>query len=721
MTSAPSTAQLNQISEVERPASRAPFRKTWWADVALAVIVGLVAVIIAAWALGVGLRSIGVPWGDGDMVTTYAFTENLRRGHWFLVNPDLGFPAFQDQGHFPVPDLLPIAMLTVLSHITPSAVAAANIFNLGTFFTVAAGTYLLLRWESVAKPFSAVIAIAFAVLPWHFVRSGGHVFLAGYVSVPAALFLVGLVARRNLEKPRSRWLFPMAIVAAIVVGSNGVYYSLMTTLLLGVVLLITTVYPRFSFPRWRTLLVCALVPLTTMVAVLVNRMSISTPSSGESIVRSPGEAYLYGGNLATLFFPATSTLSGKALGKVLNLNFPNNGTFEGDALLSSAAVLAVLLTCGVAALRWSTNVVRRRSVIGRASFWPGVFLFTTALFAMGGLGALFSAWVSNDIRAWGRFSVFVVGTAFLVTGIVLTAWRKSRRRALRVVAVVLGVAMAVSAVADLSVGGQRLPVDRGRALSAELTAYTSAVEQHLAKGCAVLELPLVPYPEYPAINRMSDYSHLWTYVYSDDLRWSYGAMKGTPLGEWGMDAADDPAQLLVRARAAGFCGIQVDTWAFANMSEGVDEQTAFGDPDIVSSSGRWAFFDLTGPLSGEYSVEPGAGFAVAAQTASLPVVWWMVEDTATLAVHGAPGAQVQVELDVSSAPCGPVTVTIDGSAVTVQGSQRQQVTVALDAQGLGSVSLATSSTACTVDGEAAPVFLGLGGPDWAPTVTESQP
>ncbi len=712
------TALKSELAHPGRRVSEAlnRLRTSRWTDPVAALTVGVVAVLVALWAMGVRRGDFGIPWGNGDLIPVYSYAENLRRGNWFLINPDLGFPGFQDHGHFPVTDLFSIAQIAVLAHITPSAVAAVNLFALGTFFTIAVATYLVLRWESVDRVFAAPIALAFSLLPWHFVRAPDHAFLASYVSVPLAIFLVGLVARRRLERSRNRWLFPTAIAAAIVVGSNGVYYALMTTIMMGVVLVITNLWPRRTWPGLRTLTVAALVPLTTLGAVLINVVSTSTPSTGDSVVRSPAEAYLYGGNPATLFFPALTTRSGVALGRVLDLGFPTSGTFEGNALLSSAAVIAVLLTCGVVALRWATrSAVSAEGAIGRASFWPGLFLLTTAFFAMGGLGALFSFWISNDIRAWGRFSVFVVGIAFLVAGHVLTAWRTSRYRVVRVGSVLLGVVLAVSAIVDLSAGGQRLPLEWGRALNVELRDYVGAVEQHVDDDCAILQLPLSPYPESPAINRMTDYSHLWTYIYSDDLRWSYGAMKGTPLGDWGMDVQDDPDELIVRARAAGFCGIQVDTWAYANLSEAVDHQRVFGNPEIVSSSGRWAFFDLTGPQPGEYVTAPDAGFAVAVQTASLPVTWWMVEGVGGVRVTGAPGARIDVRLALSSPPCGPVAATIGGIALTVDGSKQQSLSVQLDQEGTASIPVSIDSAPCAIDGEPSPVWLGLAGPRWAPT------
>lgn len=696
-------------------------RVSRWIDVALAALAGLAAVVVAMWATGVRPRDINVPWGDGDLLPVYSYAENLARGHWFLVNPDLGFPGFQDHGHFPVTDLFSIAQIAVLSHIAPSPLAAVNLFILGAFFTVAAAMYGLLRWESVNRPFALGIALAFAVLPWHFARSAAHVFLASYLSVPLALFLVGLIARRRLERPGSRWLLPVAITAAIVVGANGVYYALMTTILMGVVLVVVSVRPRWSRPGWRTLVMMAAVPLTTLSAVATNKLSISTLSTGVSVFRYPAESYLYGGNLATLFFPSVTTRSGRALGRFLNLGFPNNGTFEGDALLSLAGVLAVVLACVVVALRWAPGSrTREGSAVESASFWPALFLLTTAFFAIGGLGALFSFWISNDIRAWGRYSIFVVGIAFLITGRVISSWWRLSGRVLRVAAALLGVVIAVSAVVDLSAGAQRLPIERDRALNAELREYVDAVEAHTSDGCPILELPLMSYPESPPINRMSDYSHLWTYVYSDDLRWSYGAMKGTALGDWGTGVEGDPSAMLGLARQTGFCGVQVDTFAFASLADEVDEQRAFGDPDIVSSSGRWAFFDLTGPLPGEFSLAPSTGFTVATQTAGLPVTWWMTAPEATVSVYGAPGSRVEAHLTVSSPPCGAAKVSLAGDTFVVNGSQERTVSVVLDADGTGTMPVAVGSAACAVDGEKTPVLLGLEGSSWAPTLPGAQ-
>ena len=190
--------------EAGAPAPRLTPALAWWPDALLAVLVGFASVLIAALAMRIRPGYLGVPWGEGDLLAVYAYAENLSRGHWFLMNPDLGYPGFQDHGHFPVTDLVSMAQIALLSLLTQSPVLAVNLFTLGTFFTVSGVFYLVLRGASVSWPFAAVIAVAFAVLPWHFTRAGGHVFLASYVSVPLALFLVGLVARSRLGCPQRR-------------------------------------------------------------------------------------------------------------------------------------------------------------------------------------------------------------------------------------------------------------------------------------------------------------------------------------------------------------------------------------------------------------------------------------------------------------------------------------------------------------------------------------
>src|SRR5690606_21141663 len=64
--------------------------------------------------------------------------------------------------------------------------------------------------------------------------------------------------------------------------------------------------------------------------------------------------------------------------------------------------------------------------------------------------------------------------------------------------------------------------------------YAAALDAALPDGSAVFQLPIIRFPEAPPPGRMKDYDHLrgWIHLPPGRLRWSYGAMKGRPDGDW---------------------------------------------------------------------------------------------------------------------------------------------------------------------------------------------
>ena len=240
-----------------------------------------------------------------------------------------------------------------------------------------------------------------------------------------------------------------------------------------------------------------------------------------------------------------------------------------------------------------------------------------------------------------------------------------------------------------------------------MESYVSQLEGRLAERCPVLELPLVPYPESPPVNGMTDYSHLWTYVYSEGLRWSYGGLKGTSNGQWGQDAADDPSALAARAQEAGFCGVQVDTKSFASDADLVKYLEALGYPDLTSSSGRWLYFDLGGFVGDEFYYEPAGGFSSREVDREGRPYWWMTSPSATVAVWGAANETIAVGLDLVAPPCGSVVLKVNGKAARVKGKARIERRAKLDKKGRGQVLIESITAACTVDTDPRPFYVGL--------------
>jgi phosphoglycerol transferase len=121
-----------------------------------------------------------------------------------------------------------------------------------------------------------------------------------------------------------------------------------------------------------------------------------------------------------------------------------------------------------------------------------------------------------------------------------------------------------------------------------------AVEERLGGKGDVVQLPYLRFPESPPLERIRDYEPLTGYLHADSgLRWSYGAMKNRP-ADWQAALAGKPLEEQVRgAAAAGFDGLWVDGFGFADTPAQLGALTKIiGSQPMTSESGRFSFFDL---------------------------------------------------------------------------------------------------------------------------------
>ena len=124
----------------------------------------------------------------------------------------------------------------------------------------------------------------------------------------------------------------------------------------------------------------------------------------------------------------------------------------------------------------------------------------------------------------------------------------------------------------------------------------SAIEERLPARAMVFQLPYHPFPETSGSERMADYDHMRGYLHSDDLRWSYGFMKGRS-GDPSPALAGEPTEHMVRdVVAAGYAGIYVDRYGYADEGEKLERElaAATGRDPLVSPNGRPSFFEPAG-------------------------------------------------------------------------------------------------------------------------------
>jgi phosphoglycerol transferase len=121
------------------------------------------------------------------------------------------------------------------------------------------------------------------------------------------------------------------------------------------------------------------------------------------------------------------------------------------------------------------------------------------------------------------------------------------------------------------------------------------VEERLPRGAMVLQLPIAPFPEAGLINDMPDYEQLTAYLQTEDLRWSFGGMRGRPEGDWkNQFKFMEPIEVVATAAASGFEGLVIDRTGFADGGKRLLAaiEPVVGAPSLRTTDDRLLFIDL---------------------------------------------------------------------------------------------------------------------------------
>ena len=148
--------------------------------------------------------------------------------------------------------------------------------------------------------------------------------------------------------------------------------------------------------------------------------------------------------------------------------------------------------------------------------------------------------------------------------------------------------------------GSPVVADYGRIQSGlgSTKALVHQMEQTLPAGAMVFQYPVNVYPEAGPLHRMEDYDGFRPYLVSEQLRWSYGATKGRPTGDWQQKVPKLPVADALRGLAGyGFEGVLVDRFGYEPTALAAFERDlarVTGAAPVVSADGRYTFWDLRG-------------------------------------------------------------------------------------------------------------------------------
>jgi phosphoglycerol transferase len=552
----------------------------------------------------------GYSWSDlyvmqmaGDGLTNYATAKGFIDGLNGIVNPYLGAPNGLSIFAVPSLDMIYLGFISIVAIISQNGIFAVNFIYFLGFGAAFASSFWVLKKRSSPNLLNVILSLSFAFIPEHWSRQS-HVALSMYWTIPLSIYFCILLGTnifdKKYQKAKSKQLEIIKILLILFfLTFQGSYYSFFTLFFAGSVLLLNLVATKkvhkVSFSIFLTQLFFFL-SATTILA----RISIGQGTNLAIFQRATWESILYGGQIPYLFFPwPGSGIPGSSrINSILASAYPGSNEFQiWSAALISFISLAIFCKA-IFFIAKGELIAKKKTVelLVYQMFFLGFFLYIS-----GGLGFLIAIF-EPQLRAWNRVSFFLAFLSILwlveqvpkIKTITKSVPFLSKR--ISFLEPVTYFLLASLVLIDQFPTGLKIDPQIYRQSQEEIRAFSATMNNYLPKDCMVMQIPAARFPEMPPIEKMADYDLLYPYLFTKNLKFSYGSIKESEHSKWQELLPNSYSTPYVELLAAnGFCGLMWDRYGlkkeeYALLTLTLENQNL---QSYFSRSKRWGFVNLS--------------------------------------------------------------------------------------------------------------------------------
>jgi len=552
-------------------------------DLSLGLLTSLIGTIVFYKILGISINEFYYPLGSGDYLNVISIAKNFIDGGNFTSNLKLGFPVGQFMGSYPTLDWLHLIEIWVLSQFISNPFGIFTTFIGYITFKTALISYFLGRFF-LNKIFSTIFTFVMVLNPGRIQRVIEHPFISDTSSLFFGVAAIAFsILGFNSLGLNLKYRFVLATLFLFIVSISGLYWALIVLMLTSITILHKLIN--------KTIKSSDLYLLMTYLSLLAWSFYFNTffefsKVGSRSFERSVFESELYGGKLASLFLP--SPKSGLEFLATLREQFDNLvlTSYEGNSWLPLLGIFGNFAIVSLTLFFRNGKTIQNEKVNFLLTSW-----FTLVLFYISsGFGLLFSFFLFTEIRAWGRFSLAISIFATLFILVLLNEkWKTTKLK--KWFKSILGLLLLGLIFVDLNTSRARIDLESSKILAADVNSFMISLESNLVPNCAMAQLPFIRFPEEPPKVKMRDYDSLWPYLYSENIKFSYGSFKSDDefhVNFFSNLESSNISQALLSRN--GYCGIIIDTFGYeATELEGVinkvDSQSF--KFKITSESKRW--------------------------------------------------------------------------------------------------------------------------------------
>ncbi|MCS7060642.1 MAG: hypothetical protein RMN25_05700 [Anaerolineae bacterium] len=535
-------------------------------------LVALIAFVSIAWCVMLNRLSLSA-WQTplsyfGDSLVILGRIKVAAEGHyWPLASknvPSLGAPFIANWDSFPNTEDVLYLILGLLSRVVgliPAAnagVLLAHVLSAVSFY--AACRMMRCRWE-----WSFIGALAYALSPYLFFRSLPHLSLTYAWHVPLLLCVAWWLSTRYGLRLGSRrsWL---AFGIALITGLQNPYYTFLLVQLTGLAFVIHVVR-RSGRRQLIAPVLCAGVVMAGWVFGNFDslRFQAASPLHRLTASRPYADLETYALKPVALLTPLPNHRW--ELWNQLGERYRRGTSPFNEAHFAYIGLLAI----GSVALLAGVSFARlARTPRKRLPFQAWQMLWIVLSSVPGGLGGILGLLGLTIFRGSNRYSVAVMALALLFVAQWLTGVMRQRPAWLRLsLAAVLGVLVAWDQLPRLVMPDDIARIAR---IVESDRDFAQRLEHRLPSGAMIFQLPMAGFPEWPTIHRMSDYQHLRPFLFSNNLRFSYGNQTNNPVSHWQEELEGmTPLELAQSLERYGFAAIQIHRAGFPDRGASLIE------------------------------------------------------------------------------------------------------------------------------------------------------
>ena len=572
-----------------------------WTRLDTTALASLLVVVLLAWCTA-NAKWTALQWSQptaytepdkADVVHALAMMKAGAGGEFMPLawkgSRDLGAPYDANWNDWPLVEELQIVFFSLLAKVfglfagLNLATVLGNLLAAITFYGVA-------RFSDCSTVWAVVAALAFGLAPFIFAQSPFHLTTEYIWHIPLFLPVWRWASSEPGTTPRSP-RFWFAVGVGFLTGLQSPYYTniLCQLTLLGAIILFCH---NRSWPAFKSSL--AVIGAAACAFALMNfdtwtYRAVHGSNTG-ALVREYKWLEIYGLKIVDMVIPPVThhshMLADVAAAHRAAAPLQDEGSYLGFVGL---AALALLVGTAIA------DVVRRRADSIPMEAWQ--VLWIVLFFSTGGFNAILGSLGFTLFRTGCRYSVVILAIALMYAAQRLTALQRETASHKPSGSLPLAAYAAAGALCCVILWDQvpRTPTATATAAIARQVEadreFVAAMEAALPDRAMVFQLPIMEFPEAP-VPGVPPYDHFRPYLYSKNLRYSFGSMKGRPREDWQKDLGKMAFKdAVAEIKNKGFAAIYINRNGFPDRGKALEDsllEMGYTKPPLRNATGELA-------------------------------------------------------------------------------------------------------------------------------------